>query len=350
MFVSTRRSSLEPLRIVAIGGGTGLSSLLHGLKQFMQCDMNSSNPGANLGLTAVVTVTDDGGSSGRLRRDFSMLPPGDIRNCLVAMSEDEALLARLFQYRFDAGKGLKGHSLGNLFLTALTDLTGDFATAVQHASDVLATCGRIFPSTSTNVILQATLADGSKVEGETRISKSRARIQRIRLKPAGVKPMAETLEAIANADLITLGPGSLFTSIIPNLLVRGISEAIEASPAIKLCFMNLMWQPGETIDFRASDHLEAIQKHAGRRLVDVVAVNTLPISVLLKRQYAIQRALPVENDKERLEQLGARVIARPFASLGHKIRHDPAAIADVAIHLAGEGRRLRQRAVKTKKK
>jgi uncharacterized cofD-like protein len=341
---------VDPLRIVAIGGGTGLSSLLHGLKQYMHCDVNATNPGANLDLTAVVTVTDDGGSSGRLRRDFAMMPPGDIRNCLVAMSEDEALLARLFQYRFDHGKGLKGHSLGNLFLTALTDLTGDFAKAVQHASDVLATCGRIFPSTSTNVVLEATLADGSRVEGETRISKSRARIRQIRLKPAGVKPMQETLEAIAKADLITLGPGSLFTSIVPNLLVKGISEAIEQSPAIKLCFMNLMWQPGETIEFKASDHVEAIQKHAGRQLLDAVAVNTSPISVLLKREYAMQRALPVENDIERLEALGARVIARPLASFGKKIRHDPAAIADIAIHLAGEGRRRQQRAAKTKKK
>lgn len=334
---------------MAIGGGTGLSSLLHGLKQYMRCDVDASVPGGNLDLTAIVTVTDDGGSSGRLRRDFAMLPPGDIRNCLVAMSEDEALLAQLFQYRFDAGKGLKGHSLGNLFLTALTDLTGDFATAVQHASDVLATCGRIFPSTSTNVILQATLADGTKVKGETRISKSRARIQRISLKPANVKPMPETLEAIANADLITIGPGSLFTSVIPNLLVQGIPEAIEESSAIKLCFMNLMWQPGETIDFKASDHLEAIQEHAGRKLVDVVAVSTSPISVLLKRKYARNRALPVENDVERLEELGARVIARPFASFDRKIRHEPSAIADIAVHLAGEGRRLRQRGTKKKK-
>ena len=221
-----RRASLDPLRIVATGGGTGLSSLLHGLKHYMRCEVNSHGPGANLDLTAIVTVTDDGGSSGRLRRDFAMLPPGDIRNCLVALSEDEATLSRLFQYRFDAGKGLKGHSLGNLFITALTELTGDFAKAVQHASDVLATCGRIFPSTSTNVVLEATLADGTKVEGETRISKSRARIERIGLKPARVKPMQETLDAIAKADLITLGPGSLFTSIIPNLLVKGMAEAI----------------------------------------------------------------------------------------------------------------------------
>src|SRR5215218_10031066 len=212
MFMPARRSTLEPLRIVAVGGGTGLSSLLHGLKDYMRCDVHASAPSHRLDLTAVVTVTDDGGSSGRLRRDFAMLPPGDIRNCLVAMSEDEDTLARLFQYRFDSGKGLKGHSLGNLFLTALTHLTGDFAKAVQHASDVLATCGRIFPSTSTNVVLEATLADGTLVAGETKISKSRSPIKRIRLRPSRVKPMQETLDAIANADLITLGPGSLFTS------------------------------------------------------------------------------------------------------------------------------------------
>ena len=339
----TRRASLEPLRIVAIGGGTGLSSLLHGLKQYMRCDINAADPGGNLDLTAVVTVTDDGGSSGRLRRDFSILPPGDIRNCLVALSEDEATLARLFQYRFDAGKGLKGHSLGNLFLTALTDLTGDFATAVQHASDVLATCGRIFPSTATNVVLEATLADGTKVEGETRISRSRARIKRIRLKPGRVKPMPQTLDAIARADLITLGPGSLFTSVIPNLLVKGIPEAIAASPAIKVCFMNLMWQPGETINFTAADHVDAIQAHAGLKILDAVALNTAPISGSVQRQYAVQQALPVENDVGRLEKLGLKIIARPLASVGVKIRHDPTLLADVAVHLAGEGRRRRSR-------
>src|SRR3954451_22098815 len=198
----SRRASLEPLRIVAIGGGTGLSSLLHGLKQYMHCGIHAGSPGANLDLTAVVTVTDDGGSSGRLRRDFAMLPPGDIRNCLVALSEDEATLSRLFQYRFDAGKGLKGHSLGNLFITALTELTGDFAKAVQHASDVLATCGRIYPSTSANVVLEAVLSDGKVVQGETRISKTKPRIERIRMRPADAKPMPDTLKAIAEADLI----------------------------------------------------------------------------------------------------------------------------------------------------
>jgi uncharacterized cofD-like protein len=341
-----RRTSPDPLRIVAIGGGTGLSTLLHGLKQYMNCGEHGIH-GANIDITAVVTVTDDGGSSGRLRRDFAMLPPGDIRNCLVAMSEDEAMLARLFQYRFDSGKGLKGHSLGNLFLTALTDLTGDFATAVQHASDVLATCGRIYPSTATDVILEATLADGTTVEGETRISKSRQRIHRIRLKPARVKPMQETLDAIAQADLITLGPGSLFTSIVPNLLVRGISNAIAESPALKLCFINLMGQPGETIGLTAAEHVEAIHHHAGVKLVDLVAVNTTSITSKLQQRYARKQASPVLNDFDRLEQLKVKVIARPLAVLGVKVRHDPQVIADIAIHAAGEGRRKRAKALRS---
>src|SRR5688572_30449558 len=188
-------NSSEPLRIVAMGGGTGLSTLLHGLKDYMLCGPETDDKRQDLDVTAVVTVTDDGGSSGRLRRDFDVLPPGDIRNCLVAMSEDEALLSRLFQYRFSSGKGLKGHTMGNLFLTALTHLTGDFAKAVQHASDVLATCGRIYPSTETDVALQALLADGTRIDGETRISQSRQKIKRVRLKPLDCKPLPETLQA-----------------------------------------------------------------------------------------------------------------------------------------------------------
>jgi uncharacterized cofD-like protein len=334
----------DPLRIVAIGGGTGLSSLLHGFKDYMQCGVSSNGTGGtDLDVTAIVTVTDDGGSSGRLRRDFAVLPPGDIRNCLVAMSEDEAMLSKLFQYRFSSGKGLKGHSLGNLFLTALTDLTGDFAKAVQHASDVLAICGRIYPSTSVNVSIEATLADGTKVQGESRISKSRAKIQKIRMIPPRCRPVPETLQAIAAADIITFGPGSLFTSVIPNLLVKGVPEAIAASSALKVYFVNLMWQPGETIDFKASDHVRAIHEHAGRNLIDVVVVNTKPIPALLQRRYAVNRSLPVENDMENLKGMAIKVVARNLASDGKKIRHDPAAIAEVAIHLAGEGRRRRNK-------
>src|SRR5277367_154546 len=247
----------SPLRIVAIGGGTGLSALLSGLKHYAP----------DVDIAAIVTVTDDGGSSGRLRREFDVLPPGDIRNCMVALSEDEALLSKLFQYRFENGRGLKGHSFGNLFLTALTHITGEFTEAVKQSSKALAIMGRIYPSTSSNVGLQAELDDGTIVSGETRISRSRRGIHRIRLTPSRCKPLPETLEAIAEADLITLGPGSLFTSVIPNLLVSGVSKAIRNSPALKAYFVNLMWQPGETIDFRASDHIRAIRRHAGGKIL-----------------------------------------------------------------------------------
>src|SRR5579884_333748 len=220
----------DPLRIVAIGGGTGLSALLHGLKAYAPDRAD---------ITAVVTVTDDGGSSGRLRREFDVLPPGDIRNCMVALSEDEALLSKLFQYRFDVGHGLKGHSFGNLFLTALTNLTGDFAKAVSVSSEVLASLGRIYPATAENVVLEAELENGAVVAGETRISKSRRRIRRLRLVPCTCKPLPDTLRAIESADLITFGPGSLFTSVIPNVLVTGIARALKKSAALKAYFVNL---------------------------------------------------------------------------------------------------------------
>ena len=239
----------NPLRIVAIGGGTGLSTLLRGLKEYTHSPLYDGGRRLSppVDVTAVVTVTDDGGSSGRLRREFDVLPPGDIRNCMVALSEDEALLSRLFQFRFETGRGLKGHSFGNLFLTALAHVTGDFATAVRFSSEVLAIVGRIYPSTAKNVVLEARLADGTLVQGETRISRSKTRIDKISLNPRGCRPLKSTLEAIAAADLVTLGPGSLFTSIIPNLLVGGIPRAIQESAAVKAYFVNLMWQPGSSI-------------------------------------------------------------------------------------------------------
>src|SRR3954464_13510621 len=255
----------SPLRVVAIGGGTGLSALLHGLKLFTK----AADPTApTLDITAIVTVTDDGGSSGRLRREFDVLPPGDIRNCMVALSEDSALLSRLFQYRFESGRGLKGHSFGNLFLMALTQVMGDFPDAVRASSEVLKIAGRIYPATNANVALEATLVDGSTTVGETRISRSRSRIKCVRLKPRTARPLAETLKAIEDADVITLGPGSLFTSVIPNLLVKGIPDAIHSSQAIKAYFVNLMGQPGETTDFRASDHIRAVHQHARCKLLD----------------------------------------------------------------------------------
>lgn len=335
----------EPLRIVSIGGGTGLGTLLHGLKRHAPPRPGSERmpppdePTAD--ITAVVTVTDDGGSSGRLRREFSVLPPGDIRNCMVALSEDEALLSRLFQYRFTRGHGLKGHSFGNLFLTALTHVTGDFPQAVRFSSDVLAIAGRIFPSTAENVTLEALLADGSRVQGETRISRSRSRIRRVRLRPSFARPLPETLQAIAEADLVTLGPGSLFTSVIPNLLVEGIPDALRRSPAVKAYFVNLMWQPGETMQFTAAAHVEALYRHAGEGWLDCVIVNTRPVSEQLRARYARRRAQPVEVDLDRLERLGVKVIARELLQEGEKVRHDPQAAARLALELAAEGRRRR---------
>lgn len=327
---------MEPLRIVAIGGGTGLSTLLHGLKRYAQEPREAD-------ITAVVTVTDDGGSSGRLRREFDVLAPGDIRNCMVALSEDEALLSKLFQYRFAEGRGLKGHSFGNLFLTALTNLTGDFTQAVKVSSEVLASLGRIYPSTDANVILEAELDNGRIVAGETKISKSRARIRRIRLRPRTCKPLPETLEAIEQADLITFGPGSLFTSLVPNVLVQGIPEAIRRSRALRAYFVNLMWQPGETIGFRASDHVDAIQRHAGMKLFDVVVVNTRSISARQRRKYAAEEAQSVMNDVDRLAEMGMQVMAADLLADGDIVRHDPRATAAIAMELARRGRAARRK-------
>ena len=337
-------SSTRPLRIVSIGGGNGLSALLRGLKRYVKAGAGAVE------ITAIVTVTDDGGSSGRLRRELDVLPPGDIRNCMVALSEDETLLSRLFQYRFESGRGLKGHSFGNLFLTAMTHLTGDFNHAVKLSCEVLAVLGRIYPSTAADVALEATLTDGTKVLGETRISRSKSRIQKIELRPRRPKPLSETLEAIAEADLITLGPGSLFTSVIPNLLVDGISEAIAASPALKAYFVNLMSQPGETSNFRASDHVDALLRHAGRAhsrsLIDVCVVNTRPIAGRVLARYQRQAARPVENDIDNIQRMGLRVVEADLLRMSgqstqKKIRHDQTVIGAVVLELAQQGYRAK---------
>lgn len=292
-------------------------------------------------VTAVVTVTDDGGSSGRLRREFDVLPPGDIRNCMVALSEDGALLSKLFQYRFANGRGLKGHSFGNLFLTALTSVTGDFAQAVKLSSEVLSIAGRIFPSTSADVSLEATLADGRVVVGETLISRSTARIEQVRLKPGRIKPLKETIQAIEEADLISFGPGSLYTSVIPNLLVDGVPEAVRASRAYKAYFVNLMWQPGETIGYTASEHVEAINRHAGGNVLDCVVVNTRPMRKKVLAQYAKLGLQPVANDLNRLAHMGLSIVARDLLEETNVIRHNPKLTASAAILLAEEGRRKR---------
>ncbi len=335
----------QVLRIVSIGGGTGLSTILSGLKRYARA-VHGEPPDSvyEADITAIVTVSDDGGSSGRLRRDLDILPPGDIRNCMVALSEDEGLLSRLFQYRFHTGRGLKGHSFGNLFLAALNQITGDFARAVTLSSEILAIRGKIFPATASKVTLEARLVDGSVISGESKISKSRAAIDRIFLRPGRSQPLKETLDAIANADVITLGPGSLYTSIVPNLLVSGIPQAIERSQALKLYFVNLMWQPGETINFSASQHVQAILKHAGgRRVMDCVVLNTAPISPALKRKYAAQNVNPVENDFEKLNSLGVKVMAADLVGESKLVRHDPAATARVIMEMAAraDSERLR---------
>ncbi len=265
----------RPLRVVAIGGGTGLSTLLRGLRRHVPAPGESVTvANAIADLAAVVTVTDDGGSSGRLRQDFNMLPPGDLRNCMVALSEEEDLLTQLFTHRFRAGDGLKGHSFGNLFVAALTEITGDFAQAVQLASKILATRGRIYPATTANTTLVANMDDGSIVRGETKITASKRRIVELTLDPPSPTPMPETLDAIERADLITVGPGSLYTSLITNLLVDGIPETLGEARGVRVFICNLMTQANESLGLSAAEHIERIYEHTRRPVFDYAVVNT----------------------------------------------------------------------------
>ncbi len=341
----------RPLRVVAIGGGTGLSTLLRGLKQFApvrdrrrghrhETPVEHRHPGTShlIGeLSAVVTVTDDGGSSGRLREDLNILPPGDIRNCMVALSEDEHLLAKLFKYRFDQGE-LQGHSFGNLFLAALCHVTGDFAQAVQTSSQILAIRGRIFPATTANVTLTARMDDGSIVRGETNITQSKRIIEELRLDPPEVDPLPETLEAIANADLITLGPGSLYTSLITNLLVRGIPEAIAASRATRVFICNLMTQANESLGLTASQHIEKILAHAGDvgKLFDYALINTAPISAPTLAKYAREGQEPIVADLDRIRQLGVEPVTGNFFHEGEVLRHDYDLVARTLLTLCAQ--------------
>jgi uncharacterized cofD-like protein len=311
-------------RIVALGGGTGLSTLLRGLKEHVirRSDEHASTARPIADLAAIVTVTDDGGSSGRLRRENRILPPGDIRNCMVALSKDEALLGRLFQYRFHAGRGLIGHNFGNLFLAALTHVTGDFTEAIRVSSKVLAIRGRIFPSTLSNVHLVATLENGRTVHGETRITASRVPIKKIKLSSSRVRPLAGAIEAIRAADLILLGPGSLYTSILPNLLIPEIASAIAKSNAPRVYIANLMTQPGETAGYALADHLRAIQKHVPRRVIDWVVANRQPVSPDVARRYRAQGAEPVAIDLPALQKLGFRVILDNLLEEHGVLRHN----------------------------
>ena len=323
------------MNVVAIGGGTGLAVLLRGLKQCVIPDASRSRRGITQ-LTAVVTVTDEGGSSGRLRREFGMLPPGDIRNCLVALAEDEKILTQLFNYRFAAGKGLRGHSLGNLFLTALTNLTGDFSMAVRLASEVLAVRGEIFPATLEDVRLRAQLSDGRQVEGEARIHSTRVPIRKLLIVPARCRPLPETLKALAEADLITLGPGSLYTSLLPNLLVSRVAQQIARSSAVKVYIGNLMTQPGETRGYSAAEHLEAIIQHVGTSIFDFAVLNNRAFPPSMRRRYAAEQAEPVVNNLARIRALGVAPVCVPLLQAEDGVaRHDADRLSRLLLQLAG---------------
>ncbi len=296
-----------------------------------QRDQHSSRQRPIADLAAIVTVTDDGGSSGRLRRENRILPPGDIRNCMVALSKDEALMGRLFQYRFHLGRGLRGHNFGNLFLAALTHVTGDFAEAVRVSSRVLAIRGRIFPSTLSNIHLVATLANGKRVRGETNISRSQVPIRKIELSSRRVHPLPEALEAIQQADLILMGPGSLFTSVIPNLLIPEIAQAISRSKAPRVYIANLMTQPGETTHYTLSEHLRAIQGHISNRVIDWVVANRQAVSPEVASRYRAQGAEPVHVDPDRTSKCNVKLVLDNLLEEHGVIRHNSPRLANLLV-------------------
>ena len=329
----------DGLNIVAIGGGTGLSTLLRGLKQYVDADGAWSV--AN--LSAIVTVTDEGGSSGVLRREFGMLPPGDIRNCIVALAEEEQLLSKVFTYRFDSDSTLKGHSLGNLLLTALTEITGGFDNAVLAAQDILAIRGEIIPSTLEDVRIRATLEDGTILVGEVAISGSQigekprmaphhARIRRLDIDPATAEPPDRALEALAAADMIVIGPGSLYTSILPNVAIRRIGEALRDAKALRVYICNVMTQPGETDFFSAQDHLHALIDHAGL-IVDVMVINGRRPSDQIVAAYAEQNQHPVQFDIHSIRELGVTPFFGDIIAEGNYVRHDSTALAETIFRL-----------------
>ena len=317
--IYTRHSLKRGPKIVVIGGGTGLSVLLRGLKEY------TSN------LTAIVTVADDGGSSGRLRGELGILPPGDVRNCLVALADKEPLMEELLQYRFTTGE-LAGHSMGNLLLAALTGMTGSFDQAVRGMSKVLAVRGQVLPATLSDVSLYAELVDGTVVQGESNIPGSRARIKKLFLKPSRCLPLPEALAAIRGADAVVLGPGSLYTSVIPNLLVKGIPEALTRTPAIKIYVCNVMTQPGETSGYSASSHLRAIIDHAGDFL-DYAVLNNGQVSPRLRERYRQEGAESVEVDITGVEKLGVCAVVEDLVHRTEVVRHHPDRLAQAILRL-----------------
>ncbi len=305
--------------VVAVGGGHGLEALLRGLKA------STSN------LTAVVTMADDGGSSGLLRRGLGLPPPGDLRNCLVALADDESMMSRLFRYRFPEAGGLQGHSFGNLFMAALAEVTGDFELAVRESTHVLRVRGRVFPSTLDDVVLHAQLEGGGRVSGESTIAATEGVPRNVWLTPPRPRALPEAVAAIRDADLIVLGPGSLFTSIIPNLLVPEIKDAIAGSRGCVVYVCNVMTQTGETDAYTAADHLEALHNHGVAGLVDIVLVNDAPVSAELQAAYRRLGAVPVVVDAERLDRLGVRVVRGEIVAESDVVRHDPRLLAEMLL-------------------
>jgi len=326
--VYKKRHLERSFNIVTIGGGHGLSTLLQGLKEY------TSN------ITAIVTVADDGGSSGRLREELGVLPPGDIRNCIVALADAEPLMGKLFQFRFEKGLGLKGHNFGNLFITAMCDLTGDFEKAVKESSKILAIRGRVIPSTLNKVSLMAEYEDGTRVTGESKIPEVRMPIKKLHIQPENSKPTTEAINAIKKADVIIFGPGSLYTSIMPNLLISDIYKEIEASKAIRIYICNVMTQHGETDNFKASDHVKAIASHTSPHILTHCIVNTGRIPDKLLGKYKEEDAYPVEPDSEQIRKMGYVVIEANIINAQDYVRHDSKRLArliyDSAIN-AGRG-------------
>ena len=316
-----RRQARRGPRIVAIGGGTGLPVLLRGLKEY------TGN------LTAIVTVGDDGGSSGRLRGELGILPPGDIRNCLLALADTEPLMAELFGHRFTKGS-LAGHSVGNLLLGGLSEVTGDFVEAIETASRVLAVRGRVLPSTVEHVGLVAEMADGRLIRGETAISAAGGRIRGLRLEPEGVRALPHAVQAVLEADVVVIGPGSLYTSLLPNLCLAEMREALRLTRAVRVFVVNIMTQPGETDDLTAADHVAALQAHVGRPAVDVVVVHSGQLDPERLAPYRQQGAAPVTADPERCAALGVAVLARDVASSEGLVRHDSERLAAAILEEA----------------
>ena len=307
--------------VTVVGGGHGLSVLLRGIKA------------ATSNVTAVVTVADDGGSSGRLREEFGIIPPGDLRNCLVALADTEPLMEKLFQYRFKGKTELAGHSFGNLFIAAMNEVTGDMEQALRESSKVLAVKGQVLPASKDHVRLDAVMEDGTVVQGESNIPEVHKQIHRVRLFPEEVQPVQSALDALANADAIILGPGSLYTSIMPNLLVDKVAETIRKSKAIKIYICNVMTQPGETDGYTASMHAKAIIDHGGKGIIDYMLVNDAPISADMQDFYAAKGAYPVEVDEEAINALGVGFVKADIINENEVIRHDPDKLSQAVMNM-----------------